>query len=253
MSDGLVAVICEDACHHGLARLLEVLVASRPAPRASRRVVYLSSLGVGGLLPMALRVVRNGVPNLAGERPSAVAVVVDADRAFEVQRRALHAFERRPRTPAELAAWHRPLQSQVQFLLREQTYEADERARLFAFALCWSLESVALALPGRFARLVGATEGGAAALDASLAACEPADPRVVPPDEFAVRFQRPGECFKRLYRAATERRPGKERVSDTVRDLADALGAEGDDVLARVPGLTDLMSWLTAPGGAAIP
>lgn len=181
MSDELVAVICEDAYHHGLARLLEVLVAARPAQRPSRRVVYLSSLGVGGLLPLALRVVRNGVPNLGGERPAAVAVVVDADRAFEVQRNALREFERRPRTAVELAVWHRSLQSQIQHLLREQTYEVGERERLFAFALCWSLESVAVSLPGHFARLVGATEARAAAVDSLLASCDPADPRAVQP------------------------------------------------------------------------
>ncbi|MEZ4408589.1 MAG: AAA family ATPase [Polyangiales bacterium] len=37
------------------------------------------------------------------------------------------------------------------------------------------------------------------------------------------------------------------RVSDTVRDLADAIGDDHDEVLARVPGLVDLVAWLSDP------
>lgn len=247
MSDALLAVICEDTHHQGLARLLEVLASRRTTSDSPRRIVYLSSLGHGKLLPMALQVVRDGVPNQGGERPSAVAVVVDADRGFEVQRNALKSFEQRPRTPADLPAWHRSLQGQIQLLLRDQTYEVSERAKLFAFSLCWSLESVALASPARFAQVVGATPEQVAAVDAELASCTPMDPRGVDPSEFAARFQRPGECFKRLYRAASGRRPGKERVSDTVRDLADAIGGDHDEVVARVPGLADLVAWLSDP------
>lgn len=38
-------------------------------------------------------------------------------------------------------------------------------------------------------------------------------------------------------------------MSDTVRDLADALGDEGDAVLSRVPGLADVTAWLAGSSG----
>lgn len=253
MSDDLIAVICEDAYHQGLADLAGALAARRPSRAEGRRVVYLSALGMGRLLPVAHQVLRDGVPGLAGERPRAVAVVVDADRAFELHRSRFREYERRPRTGAELDVWRASLGGAIEHLLREQTYDEDARARLFAFTLCWSLESVALSVPARFAKLAGATQEQEGKVDALLTACVPADPRAVAPGEFAASFQRPGECFKNLYRVATDRRPGKERVSDMVGDIARSLEGDWDDVMARVPGLEALVTWLGEPRGGAVP
>lgn len=242
MSDELLVVICEDEHHHGLARLLDELA----RPSRMRRVVYLSAFGLGGMFPMAHRVLRDGVPNLGGQRPDGLALVIDADRGFEVQRNTLREFERRPREATALEVWHRSLQSQLQHLLRDQCQEVATREKLFAFALCWSLESVAIASPSRFARIAGALPEQGREVDQLLAECSPKDPRMVPPRDFASTFQRPADCFRRIYRAATDLRPSKGRVSDTVGAMASSLGDETDEIMARVPGLADLVAWLSS-------
>lgn len=242
MSGRVVALVCEDQFFRGFERLIDALRA--PGPR--RRAYFLTSHGNGRLIQRALDVARNGLPDLDGRIPDAVAIVADVDRAYLIDR-SLSTFEKPLPASGALGPWVASFQQSLQRVLREQTYEDELRQRLFAFVLCWSMESVALSDPDRLRSLAESSEEHRRALEEVLARCAPNDPRGIRPEEFAAAYRKPGECFKDVYRAATGRRPGKERVSDLIGDLAGALPRDVTSILARVPGLDDLVAWLDRP------
>lgn len=242
MSPAPVALVFEDHHFRGMLRLLLAL-ARRGEHSPTREVVALPSDGNGSLLGIAQRVLRNRLPDRGGVVPHAVGVVVDADRAHMLSRSRLREYERWPPDAVQVSQRHTELQGQVNLLLREGV-ESSEAARLSAFVVCWSQESVALASPGSLSARLCDDAAQASEVEAMLTRCAPVDPREVPEDSYTATFRKPQVCFRELYRLARKQRPGKERMSDFVGDLAAVVDADGDGMIRRVVGLDGLVRWL---------